>query len=82
MPVEQSRDPEQFTAFELSGWETNIGGYNAAFGAVARQGGGDDARCCLCDARHAGVGCVLRPRNVKYGGFGARRGSQWTRLLL
>jgi transposase len=36
-----------------------------------------------CDARHAGVGCVLRPRNVKYGGFGAtRRGSQWTRLLL
>ena len=37
MPVEQSRDPEQFTAFELSGWETNIGGYNAAFGAVARQ---------------------------------------------
>jgi cyclopropane fatty-acyl-phospholipid synthase-like methyltransferase len=37
MPVEQSRDPEQFTAFELSGWETNIGGYNSAFGAVARQ---------------------------------------------
>ena len=37
MPVEQSRDPEQFTAFELSGWETNIGGYTAAFGAVARQ---------------------------------------------
>ncbi len=37
MPVEQSRDPEQFTAFELSGWETSIGGYNSAFGAVARQ---------------------------------------------
>ena len=37
MPLEQSRDPEQFTAFELSGWETNIGGYTAAFGAVARE---------------------------------------------
>jgi len=37
MPVEQSRDPERFTAFELSGWETNIGGYTSAFGAVARQ---------------------------------------------
>ena len=37
MPVEQSRDPEQFTAFELAGWETSIGGYNSAFGAVARQ---------------------------------------------
>ena len=37
MPVEQSRDPKQFTAFELSGWETNIAGYTSAFGAVARQ---------------------------------------------
>ena len=37
MPVERSSDPEQFSAFELSGWETNIGGYASAFGAVARQ---------------------------------------------
>ena len=37
MPVEQSRDPKQFSAFELSGWDTSIGGYASAFGAVARQ---------------------------------------------
>ena len=37
MPIEQSRDPKQFSAFELSGWDSNIGGYDAAFGAVARQ---------------------------------------------
>jgi SAM-dependent methyltransferase len=37
MSMEQSRDPQQFSAFELSGWDTNIGGYDSAFGAVARQ---------------------------------------------
>jgi SAM-dependent methyltransferase len=37
MSVEQSRDSKQFSAFELSGWDTNIGGYASAFGAVARQ---------------------------------------------
>ena len=37
MPIEQSRDPKQFSAFELSGWDTNIHGYNSAFGAVTRQ---------------------------------------------
>ncbi|HET9689206.1 MAG TPA: methyltransferase domain-containing protein [Pseudolabrys sp.] len=37
MPIEQSRDPKQFAAFELSGWDNNIGGYDAAFGAVTRQ---------------------------------------------
>jgi ubiquinone/menaquinone biosynthesis C-methylase UbiE len=37
MPIEQSREPKDFAAFELSGWDTNIGGYDAAFGAVARQ---------------------------------------------
>ena len=37
MPIEQSRDPKQFSAFELSGWDTNISGYDSAFGAVARQ---------------------------------------------
>lgn len=37
MPIEQSREPKQFAAFELSGWDSNIGGYDAAFGAVARQ---------------------------------------------
>jgi SAM-dependent methyltransferase len=37
MPIEQSRDPTQFSAFELSGWDSNISGYDSAFGAVARQ---------------------------------------------
>src|SRR5262245_18921149 len=37
LPIEQSREPKQFAAFELLGWESNIGGYDAAFGAVARQ---------------------------------------------
>jgi SAM-dependent methyltransferase len=37
MPMEQSRDPEQFTAFEQSGWGNSIAGYESAFGAVARQ---------------------------------------------
>ena len=37
MPIEQSRDPKQFSDFELSGWDTNISGYDSAFGAVARQ---------------------------------------------
>ena len=37
MPIEQSRDPKRFSAFELSGWETNIRGYDSAFGAVARK---------------------------------------------
>ena len=29
--------PRQYSDFELSGWDTNIGGYDLAFGAVARQ---------------------------------------------
>lgn len=37
MPIEQSRDPKQFSDFELSGWDSNIRGYDSAFGAVARQ---------------------------------------------
>lgn len=37
MPIEQSRQSEQFTAFELSGWDANISGYDLAFGAVVRQ---------------------------------------------
>ena len=47
MPIEQSRDPKQFSAFELSGWDTNIRGYNSAFGAVARQTVGS-----MLDAAH------------------------------
>ena len=47
MPVEQSRDPKQFSAFELSGWDSNIGGYASAFGAVARQTVG-----AMLDAAH------------------------------
>jgi SAM-dependent methyltransferase len=37
VPIEQSRDSEQFSAFELQGWDTHIRGYDRAFGAVARQ---------------------------------------------
>ena len=37
MPIEQSGDPERFKAFELSGWNSNIAGYETAFGPVARQ---------------------------------------------
>ena len=37
MPIEQSRSPEEFSAFERSGWDANIGGYNSAFGMVSRQ---------------------------------------------
>ena len=37
VPIEQSRDSEQFSAFELQGWDANIRGYDRAFGAVARQ---------------------------------------------
>jgi SAM-dependent methyltransferase len=37
MAIEQSRESKQFSAFELSGWDTNIRGYDSAFGAVARQ---------------------------------------------
>jgi SAM-dependent methyltransferase len=37
MPIEQSHDADKFTAFELSGWDENIRGYNTALGTVARQ---------------------------------------------
>jgi SAM-dependent methyltransferase len=37
MPIERSREPKQFAAFELSGWDTKIGGYDSALGEVARQ---------------------------------------------
>jgi SAM-dependent methyltransferase len=37
MPIERSREPKQFADFELAGWESNIAGYDAAFGGVARQ---------------------------------------------
>src|SRR3954453_20218344 len=37
MPIEQSRDSKQFSAFELSGWDANILGYDSAFGSLTRQ---------------------------------------------
>src|SRR5438105_3451634 len=37
MPIEQSRNPKEFCAFELTGWNANIRGYESAFGAVSRQ---------------------------------------------
>ncbi len=51
MSIEQSREPERFSAFEQSGWDENINGYNMAFGAVARQTVGP-----LLDAAHVGRG--------------------------
>src|ERR1700736_2866434 len=36
MTIEQSRSPKEFSAFELSGWDDNIRGYNSAFGVGAR----------------------------------------------
>src|SRR5260370_39382578 len=37
MPIEKACEPKQFAAFELSGWDTKIGGYDSALGAVARE---------------------------------------------
>jgi SAM-dependent methyltransferase len=37
MPIEQSHDPKEFAAFELSGWDSTINGYDVALGSVARQ---------------------------------------------
>jgi SAM-dependent methyltransferase len=37
MPIDRSRDSKEFSAFELSGWNCKIHGYDSAFGAVARQ---------------------------------------------
>jgi SAM-dependent methyltransferase len=37
MPIDKSRDPKAFAAFELSGWDARIRGYDAAFGTVSRQ---------------------------------------------
>ena len=37
MSIEKSRDPEEFAAFERSGWDTRIRGYDTAFGTVSRQ---------------------------------------------
>jgi len=54
MPIEQSREPKKFGAFELSGWDSNIGGYDAAFGAVARQ-----TVQSMLDAAHVAPGMQL-----------------------
>ena len=51
MPIEQSHNSKQFSAFERSGWDTNIHGYNSAFGAVARQTVGP-----MLDAAHVKPG--------------------------
>ena len=37
MPIEQSRDADKFSAFELSGWNETIRGYAIALGSVVRQ---------------------------------------------
>jgi len=37
MAIERSRDPGSFSAFERSGWNANIRGYDDAFGRVSRQ---------------------------------------------
>jgi len=55
MPIEQSREPKQFADFELAGWESNVGGYDAVFGAVARQ----SVEAMLDAARVTSGRCVL-----------------------
>jgi SAM-dependent methyltransferase len=37
MPIEKSREPEQFTTFEQVGWDAAIDAYERAFGPVSRQ---------------------------------------------
>jgi SAM-dependent methyltransferase len=37
MAIEKSKSPTEFGDFELAGWDTNIAGYDRAFGAVSRQ---------------------------------------------
>ena len=76
MPIEQSRDSKQFSAFELSGWDTNIRGYNSAFGAVARQTVRPMLDAARRKARHAGAGCLLWPRHAGGGGIGTGRGGR------
>ena len=55
MPIERSREPKQFADFELAGWDSNIAGYDAAFGAVACQ----TVEAMLDAARVASGRCVL-----------------------
>lgn len=57
MPIERSQEPERFSAFELAGWDSNIGGYDRAFGDVSRQTVGP-----LLDA--AGVAAGMRVLDV------------------
>jgi ubiquinone/menaquinone biosynthesis C-methylase UbiE len=59
MPIEHSRDPIGFAAFELSGWDANITGYDSAFGAVARRTVGStlDAARVTRDTRVLDVCC-------------------------
>lgn len=37
MPVERSNEPEAFTAFERSGWDARIGGYERTFAHLTAQ---------------------------------------------
>lgn len=37
MTIEKSNSPVEFAAFERTGWDANIAGYDRAFGTVARQ---------------------------------------------
>src|SRR5690348_1693596 len=37
MPIERSINPSEFSAFERSGWDAKVRGYDAAFGLVSRE---------------------------------------------
>lgn len=37
MAIEKSKNPDEFVDFERVGWDTNIAGYDHAFGPVSRQ---------------------------------------------
>lgn len=51
MTIEKSRNSDDFSAFEQSGWDANIRGYDAAFGEVSRQ-----SVECMLDAASVGPG--------------------------
>ena len=78
MPIEKSRDPKEFAAFELSGWNARIRGYDAAFGVVARQ-----TVAPMLDAagRHASARCLLWPGDAVRRHSAARRETGGHRFL-
>src|SRR5258706_2588466 len=70
LPIEQSRDTQQFAAFERSGWDSNIAGYDAAFGALTRQTAGATLDAAGVTPGMPGVGICCGPRMLAAGAAG------------